>query len=115
MRPAAQQALVRWAPKGPLDFHALIEDKTPVEAYRAIGFPVLILRGEHAPLPTRVISERLLELLPRSRLKVVAGAGHMGPLTHSAKVSELIWRYVAAEKPESQAQFHHAADEFMRA
>ncbi len=94
MRPAAQQALIRWAPKGPLDFHALIQETTHAEAYRALGFPVLILRGEHAPLPTRVISERLLELLPRSRLKVVAGAGHMGPLTHAAKVSELISRQI---------------------
>ena len=28
MRPASQQALIRWAPKGPLDFRALIEDAT---------------------------------------------------------------------------------------
>ena len=26
MRPAAQNALMRWAPKGPLDFHALFQE-----------------------------------------------------------------------------------------
>src|SRR5215510_10995593 len=96
MRPEAQEALMRWAPKGPLDFRALFEDPTPATAYRALNFPVLILRGERAPMPTRAISERLLELLPRSRLKIIAGAGHMGPLTHASKVSEVIVRHVVA-------------------
>ena len=68
LRPAVQSALIRWAPKGPLDFRALIDDPTPASAYRALTFPVLILRGEHAPSPTRVIAEGLAELLPASRL-----------------------------------------------
>jgi pimeloyl-ACP methyl ester carboxylesterase len=96
MRPEAQKSLMRWAPKGPLDFRALFEDPTPATAYRALSFAVLILRGERAPMPTRAISERLLELLPRSRLKIIAGAGHMGPLTHASKVSEVIVRHIVA-------------------
>lgn len=96
MRLELQKALMLWAPKGPLDFRALFEDPTPGKAYRVLNFPVLILRGEHAPLPTRVISERLLELLPRSQLKIIAGAGHMGPLTHASKVSEVIVQHIAA-------------------
>ena len=49
---------------------ALIDesDPTPASAYRALKFPVLILRGEHAPMPTRAIAEGLSELLPNSRL-----------------------------------------------
>ena len=35
-----------------------------VHAYRTLKFPVLILRGEHAPMPTRVIAGVLTELLP---------------------------------------------------
>jgi pimeloyl-ACP methyl ester carboxylesterase len=96
MRPAAQSALMRWAPKAPLDFQALAEDPTPAKAYAALKFPVLILRGEHAPLPTRVISERLIEILPKSRLKIIAGAGHMGPLTHASEVSRLIIQHISA-------------------
>jgi pimeloyl-ACP methyl ester carboxylesterase len=91
-----QSALIRWAPKGPLDFRALIDDPTPVEAYRALAFPLLILRGEHAPAPTRVIAEGLPELLPASRLSTVDGAGHMGPLTHAPEVSRLIVQHIAA-------------------
>jgi pimeloyl-ACP methyl ester carboxylesterase len=95
MRPAVQNSLIRWAPKGPLDFRALIDEPTPAEAYRALTFPVLILRGEHAPAPTRVISEGLSELLPASRLVAIDGAGHMGPLTHAPEVSALIARHIA--------------------
>jgi pimeloyl-ACP methyl ester carboxylesterase len=95
MRPAVQKSLIRWAPKGPLDFHALIDEPTSIEAYRALKFPTLLLRGEHAPLPSRVIAEGLASLLPAPRLVVVDGAGHMGPLTHAPEVSALIVRHIA--------------------
>ena len=93
MRPAAQNALIHWAAKGPLEFRAMMDDATPTTAYRALNFPVLILRGEHAPMPSRLIAKGLLELLP-IRLTVVDGAGHMGPLTHAAEVSLLIMRHI---------------------
>jgi pimeloyl-ACP methyl ester carboxylesterase len=95
MRPGVQNALIRWAPKAPLDFHALIDDPTAAKAYAVLKCPVLIMRGEHAPLPTRVVSERLIEILSQSRLKIIAGAGHMGPLTHAAEVSQLIVQHIA--------------------
>ena len=90
MRPTAQNALIRWVPKGPLDFRALIDDPTPASAYRGLNFPVLIVRGENAPLPSRVIAEGLLDLLPGSRLSIISGAGHMGPLTHVREVAAII-------------------------
>jgi hypothetical protein len=37
-----------------------------------------------------LIAEGLLDLLPTTRLMVIDGAGHMGPLTHTAKVCALI-------------------------
>jgi pimeloyl-ACP methyl ester carboxylesterase len=112
MRPAAQRALMRWAPKGPLDFRALITNETPPSAYRALKFPVLIIRGEHAPKPTRLIADRLPQLLPDARLIVVDGAGHMGPFTHASEVSRLIVSHIIGaegnvqrlgDKPWSQA------------
>jgi pimeloyl-ACP methyl ester carboxylesterase len=87
---------VRWAPKAPLDFKALIDEPTPAGAYRALAFPVLILRGEHAPAPTRIIAERLSQLFPAGRLVVANGAGHMGPLTHAGEVSAQIARHIAS-------------------
>jgi len=94
LRPSVREALIRWLPKAPLDFHALMEEPTPAGAYRNLDFPVLILRGEHAPAPTRAIAEGMSELLPSSRSMVIGGAGHMGPLTHAPEVSALILRHI---------------------
>jgi len=55
-----------------------------------------MMRGECAPLPTRFIVERLSGQLPTSRLMVLEGAGHMGPLTHAPEVSSLIVQHIAA-------------------
>ena len=97
--PERQAALIRWTPKGPLDFHALFHEATPLYAYRALKFPVLILRGERAPTPTRVISEGLSEQLPDCRLIVVRGAGHMGPLTHASEVAAHVAEHIRAARP----------------
>ena len=94
VRPAAQRALIRWAPKGPLEFHALIENSTPANVYRTLKCPVLIMRGEHALKPSRIVADRLAELLPDSRLLVIDGAGHMGPFTHASKIAGLIVRHI---------------------
>lgn len=102
LRPQVQRALVRWAPKAPLDFRALIENPTPADAYRALRFPTLILRGEHAPLSTRTVVDGLSELLPACRVEVVDGAGHMGPLTHAAEVAQRIATHVAASDSEQR-------------
>jgi pimeloyl-ACP methyl ester carboxylesterase len=96
MRPNAQKALMRWAPKGPLDFRALIEAAAAPEAYRALRFPVLVMRGEYAPLSTRTIADGLAGLLPTSQTVVIDGAGHMGPFTHAAAVSAWLVAHIAA-------------------
>ena len=107
MKPAVQNTLIRWAPKGPLDFRALIDEPTPANAYRRLNFPVLIMRGQHAPKPARVIAERLSELLPISRLMVIEGAGHMGPLTHAHEVSALITRHIGDTEADTQPRWWH--------
>jgi pimeloyl-ACP methyl ester carboxylesterase len=90
LRPQHQAALTRWAPKAPLDFAALVEEPTPASAYSDLRFPVLLMRGEHAPAPTRLVVERLAALLLDARTVVIDGAGHMGPFTHRDEVNALI-------------------------
>ena len=94
LRPAAQAAMTRWMPKAPLDFRALIDEDTHASRYARLKVPTLILRGEHAPAPTRLIAESLQASMPGARLEVVAGAGHMGPLTHSKDVNAAIVRHI---------------------
>jgi pimeloyl-ACP methyl ester carboxylesterase len=96
LRPSVQAALIRWVCKAPLDFRALIEEPTQLSAYARLTIPVLIMRGEHAPKPTRMIAETLRKLLPAARLSIISGAGHMGPLTHGVVVNQLITSHIAA-------------------
>jgi len=96
LRPSVQTALMRWVRKAPLDFGALIDEPTPPAAYRALRMPVLVMRGEHAPRPTRAIAEMLSSMLHCARLAVVEASGHMGPLTHAAVVSELMAAHIGA-------------------
>jgi pimeloyl-ACP methyl ester carboxylesterase len=95
LRPSVQAALTRWVPKAPLDFRALIDEPTAGRAYASLQFPVLVMRGEHAPAPTRLIAETLPSFIPRARLAVIAGAGHMGPLTHAGEVNAAIEAHIA--------------------
>jgi pimeloyl-ACP methyl ester carboxylesterase len=94
--PMVQAALIRGAPKAPLDFRALIEESTPLAAYSDLRMPVMVIWGEHAPRTTRKIAEMLPSMVPEARLAVIDGAGHMGPLTHGAVLSELIAAHIGA-------------------
>ncbi len=104
LRPSVQAALTRWTPKAPLDFRALIDEPTSASAYADLRFPALIMRGERAPAPTRLIAETLPTLMPAARLVVIPGAGHMGPLTHASEVNAAIERHIA----DSQATLRQA-------
>jgi pimeloyl-ACP methyl ester carboxylesterase len=94
MKPELQADMVRYVPKACLDFRALFEEDTDVAAYRAFRFPVLVLRGEFAPAPTRVVAEGLSDLIPGATSATIAGAGHMGPFTHAQAVNEHILAHI---------------------
>jgi len=92
--PPLQDAVVRWLPKVSLEFDALFNEPTHFSAFTNFRAPVLIIRGEHAPPPTRLIADRLPSIFPDARQAVVAGAGHMGPITHADAVNALIVAHI---------------------
>ena len=98
MRPSAQNALVRWIPMAPPEFSALFKEPTRACDYARLRCPILVIRGEHAPAPTRLIAEALPLLARSTQRAVVAGASHMGPLTHAAEVNALIAMHIAAAR-----------------
>jgi pimeloyl-ACP methyl ester carboxylesterase len=68
---------------------SLMRDPTPASAYAAIRVPVLLLSGEHSPLAAHRVRDRLAPVLA-ARIATIAGAGHMGPLTHADRVEREI-------------------------
>lgn len=95
MRPELQELMLRWAPKAPLEFYALMEESELLWAYAALEMPVLLLRGEYTPVPTETIATALAGILPNARLIDVSGAGHMGHVTHASDVHAAIMEHLA--------------------
>ena len=94
--PEERRACVRQAlPKVCADFEATFDEPTPVDAFAALAMPVLCLRGTDSPAPARRVLERLAAANPAMAPQVIAGAGHMGPVTHARRVNELIERFLA--------------------
>lgn len=59
-----------------------------------LAAPVLLLAGDRSPAIFRAICRGLAARLPQAELALVAGAGHMLPITHAARVAAIIddWR-----------------------
>ncbi len=70
---------------------SLVREDTPASAYRGRKTPVTLLTGENSPLAAHRVVERLAESFEGSRVVTVAGAGHMGPLTHAEAVHEAVF------------------------
>ena len=70
------------------EFLAAFADPLPLEAWRALEMPVLLLGGETSPAPVRAINALLASVLPRCASVTLPGIGHMGPMTHPAEVRE---------------------------
>ena len=76
------------------EVQSLIYDQTPHEHYAGISAPTLLMKGTTSPLPELHVVEILARTIPGARLVTIEGAGHMGPLTHSARVDRLIGGHI---------------------
>jgi len=56
----------------------------------SLGVPVLLLQGADSPAVIDAINAELARRLPQVQRAVVAGAGHMVPITHAAECARLV-------------------------
>lgn len=104
LRPDVRAGLLRWLPKAPLDFRALLRDDTPITSYRRITCPASLICGEHARAPSRRIVGELAAALPHTTVEIIPGAGHMGPVTHADEVNGYLAQHLAwAERARTAA------------
>jgi pimeloyl-ACP methyl ester carboxylesterase len=99
LKPDAQASLARYVPKACLEFRALIEVQTPLVAYRRLRVPLRLMIGQHAPAATELLARKLAVVMNPGSLRVVTGAGHMGPMSHSDVVHKMIIEHIAASDP----------------
>jgi pimeloyl-ACP methyl ester carboxylesterase len=99
LRPEVQATIVRYIPKTCLDFRALIDERTPLVAYRRLRVPLRLMCGECAPAPTALLARKLALVMNPGALRIMRGAGHMGPMSHSESVVKTIADHIAASDP----------------
>jgi pimeloyl-ACP methyl ester carboxylesterase len=90
MKPHLKAELIQSLPKIALDFAALFGGVVRLYDFRRLAIPTLVIRGEHAPRPTALIAQRLHAAARFGQHRLVRGAGHMGPVTHSQEVAAAI-------------------------
>jgi pimeloyl-ACP methyl ester carboxylesterase len=73
---------------------ALFGEPTPLGAFAALDFPVLLMTGTRSPLSSRAVVRRLAGVLPKAEVVELEGLGHMAPVTHPDTVNPLICRFM---------------------
>jgi pimeloyl-ACP methyl ester carboxylesterase len=74
----------------------LAEDQTAGSAFAQLEVPTLLMTGEESPMPARSVIERLAEAMPSARVEVVAGVGHLGPVTAAGEINARIVERVSS-------------------
>ena len=82
MTAPARTALVGVGRKAFLEVRSNLFDRTSHTDYARIAAPTLLMHGADSPIAAKATAEILSGALPRARLAVLEGAGHLGPFTH---------------------------------
>ena len=96
--PGPRAYIIDRIPLIPAQNAALLEDAGGLLGFgrlEALGIPVLLLQGAQSPPIINAINTELARRLPQVRRAVVAGAGHMLPITHAAECAALVADFLA--------------------
>jgi len=76
------------------EWDALMNEVTPVEAWRDLCAETLLVCDPHTRLPTREIADILVRACPHWTLQTLCSAGHMAPLTRPELVNPLVCEFI---------------------
>lgn len=79
------------------DFDAVFGHSTPLNSYRSLDIPTLLLYGVESPESTRMIVDSLSKTLPKAEVRGFLGLGHMGPITHADQIAQLISKFLEVQ------------------
>jgi len=77
------------------DVAAVSHDRTAAARFAAIGLPAVVLSAERTTPAARRMAEIIAGALPRARLEILAGAGHMAPVTDAPAVAARLREFFA--------------------
>jgi pimeloyl-ACP methyl ester carboxylesterase len=84
------------------NFEALVSEPNALAGLENIQVPTLYLSGEESPASAQVISELMVQKLPRVDTHQFPGLGHMGPITHSEMVNDHIEAFIQRQTATGQ-------------
>ncbi|WP_424939112.1 alpha/beta fold hydrolase [Aliiroseovarius sp. S253] len=74
-------------PAGRSVTHEDVHGQVAPGALEKVTLPVLLLEGQRSPDLVRAVHDRMQARFPNVSRKVISGAGHMGPISHSSDVA----------------------------
>jgi pimeloyl-ACP methyl ester carboxylesterase len=77
------------------DVEAVWRDRTPVASFADVATPALILSAERTTPAAARMAALLEGALPRAKRAIIAGAGHMAPITDAAVCAALLRDFFA--------------------
>lgn len=95
--PQRRQGFVRRVPAVIAHFDALWAETWPGELAEPSAPPMLVLSGESSPAAARTLAALLRSRLPQARHEVLAGLGHMGPISDAAVVNARVADFLRAQ------------------
>jgi pimeloyl-ACP methyl ester carboxylesterase len=96
MPPAMRASFLKVGRKVYGEVRSLVADRTPASAYAQVTARALLMTGETSPASAKRVAVHLASALPDAHAEVVAGAGHMGPITHARDVNARIEAHLRA-------------------
>lgn len=92
-----QRTIVGRIPATLAHFDALIGEALPADATRRLSMPMLVLHGARTVASAHAIASLLAADLPAATHAQLPGMGHMGPVTHAARVNERLLRFLGVD------------------
>lgn len=101
--PAQRAAVAARIATVPRHFDALFRANWNPRVLGSLNMPILLMRGSKSRLPARRVAELLGHALPHLQRVEVAGAGHLGPMTHEREVTARMLAFLEANAGLPQA------------
>jgi pimeloyl-ACP methyl ester carboxylesterase len=74
--------------------HALFTEPTPLQVFHSLNVPTLYMIGKRSTPSAHGVARLLTTALPRVEIVEFEDLGHMGPVTHSDQVNEVIKKFL---------------------
>lgn len=94
MNPTQQATVIHRISTVPRHFEALFAARWRTRQFARLQMPVLLMQGSETRRSAAAVVQQLLQALPQARHCMVEGAAHLGPITHSAAVRQVMQQHL---------------------